>query len=129
MDLESRVKAYAEEARRILLQRALEEKEQKNGKAFWQGYTTNGNGIVKQNGIYKVVKVIGNVALPKNTVVYIDDQNTIETGFKRALPENRGYDKQSIVPTIADRIKRPLLLIDDLEEQDVGDFIITYKSL
>jgi|TARA_B100000035_G_scaffold312440_1_gene323886 hypothetical protein len=129
MDLESRVKAYAEEARRILLQRALEEKEQKNGKAFWQGYTTNGNGIVKQNGIYKVVKVIGNVALPKNTIVYIDDQNTIETGFKRVLPENRGYDKQSIVPTIADRIKRPLLLFDDLEEENVGDFIITYKSL
>ena len=84
MDLESKVQAFAEEARRILLQRALEQKTQKGEKAFWQGYTTNGNGIVKKDGIYIVVKVIGNIAIPKNTIVYVDEQNTIEIGFKKS---------------------------------------------
>ena len=128
MDLESRVKAYAEEARRILLQRALEEKEQKNGKAFWQGYTTNGNGIVKQDGIYKVVQVIGNVSVPKNTVVYIDEKNTVEVGFKRELPPAKSYSKQQLAPTIADKIKRPLLIFTD-DIFGVGDFVLSYGYL
>lgn len=127
MDLESRVKAYAEEARRILLQRALEEKAQKNGKAFWQGYTANGNGIVKQDGIYKVVQVIGNVSLPKNTVVYIDEKNTVEVGFKRELPAAKVYGKQQLKPTIADKHKRPLLIISD-DEKDVFGWIVIYHS-
>lgn len=128
MDLESRVKAYAEEARRILLQRALEEKQQQNGKAFWQGYTTNGNGIVKQDGIYKVVQVIGNVSVPKNTVVYIDEKNTVEVGFKRELPPAKSYSKQQLAPTIADKIKRPLLIFTD-DIFGVGDFILSYGYL
>ena len=128
MDLESRVKAYAEEARRVLLQRALEEKEQKNGKAFWQGYTTNGNGIVKQDGIYKVVQVIGNVSVPKNTVVYIDEQNTVQVGFKRESPLAKVYGKEQLKPTIADKIKRPLLIFTD-DIFGVGDFILSYGYL
>ena len=83
MDLEAKIKAFAEEARRILLQRALESKGQLTGKAFWQGYTSNGNGLVKlPDGQYKIVKVIGNVVVPKNTVVYIDGENTVEVGFR-----------------------------------------------
>ena len=127
MDLESKVQAFAEEARRILLQRALEQKTQKGEKAFWQGYTTNGNGIVKKDGIYIVVKVIGNVAISKNAVVYVDEQNTIEIGFKKSLPVARGQKKEQLRPTIADKVKRPLLLIiEDVAPLNLGDFLLSY---
>jgi hypothetical protein len=125
MDLGSKIQAFSEEARRILLQKALEQKTQKSGKAFWQGYTTNGNGIVKKDGIYIVVKVIGNISIPKNTIVYVDEQNTIEIGFKKSLPVARGQKKEQLKPTIADKIKRPLLLI----VQDgiaIGDYVLYY---
>ena len=127
MDLESRVKAYAEEARRILLQRVLEAKGQKGSKAFWQGYTTNGNGVVKlPDGKYKAVKVIGNIVLPKESIVYIDEQNTVEVGFRKELPATRSQGKQQVKLTIADRIKRPLLLVSD--EQGVFGWIVIYHS-
>lgn len=127
MDLESRVKAYAEEARRILLQRALEQQGQKGSKAFWQGYTNNGNGVVRQeDGKYKVVKVIGNVVLPKESVVYIDEQNTVEVGFRKELPALRGKNKQQLKTTIADKIKRPLILFVEEEGINIGDFVMYY---
>ena len=127
MDLESRVKAYAEEARRVLLQRALEEKGRKGSKAFWQGYTTNGNGVVRlPDGKYKVVKVIGNIVLPKESTVYIDEQNTVEVGFRKELPMARGQSKQQLKPTVADKIKRPLILFVEEEGINIGDFVMYY---
>jgi hypothetical protein len=130
MDLESRVKAYAEEARRILLQRALEEQGQKGGKAFWQGYTNNGNGVVRQqDGKYKVVKVIGNTVLPKESVVYIDEQNTVEVGFRKELPMARGQSKQQLKPTVADKIKRPLILFVEEEVDEFGWFVWSHNEM
>ena len=127
MDLEAKIKAFAEEARRILLQRALESKGQLTGKAFWQGYTSNGNGLVKlPDGQYKIVKVIGNVVVPKNTVVYIDGENTVEVGFRRELPQARDGKKQQPKVTVAQRIRRPLLLIDD--RIPVFGWIVIYYS-
>lgn len=128
MDLEARVKAYAEEARRILIQRLLDSRGQKGLKAFWQGYSTNGNGIVKlEDGNFKVVKVIGNIVVPKNSIVYIDEQNTVEVGFRKELPAARSQNKEQIKPTIADRIKRPLLLLD--EDIPVGDIFMYYGCI
>ena len=125
MDLEARVKAYAEEARRILIQRLLDSRGQKGLKAFWQGYSTNGNGIVKlEDGKYKVVKVIGNIVVPKDSIVYIDEQNTVEVGFRKNLPAARSQKKEQIKSTIVDRIKRPLLLLEDALA--IGDFLLSY---
>lgn len=125
MDLEARVKAYAEEARRILIQRLLDSRGQKGLKAFWQGYSTNGNGIVKlEDGNFKVVKVIGNIVVPKNSIVYIDEQNTVEVGFRKELPAARSQKKEQIKPTVADRVKRPLLLLEDALA--IGDFLLSY---
>ena len=128
MDLEARVKAYAEEARRILIQRLLDARGQKGQKAFWQGYSTNGNGIVKlEDGKYKVVKVIGNIVLPKDSIVYIDEQNTVDVGFRRQLPATKTQGKQQIKPVIAERIKRPLLIVSD-DEKEVFGWIVIYHS-
>ena len=124
MDLEARVKAYAEEARRILLEMYLAEKEPRGGKAFWQGYADNGNAIVKQDGVFKLVKVIGNVSVPKGTPVYIDQQNTVTVGFRKTVPAVTSGKETTLKPTTADRLKKPLLIFE--EELAIGDFFLYY---
>ena len=124
MDLEARVKAYAEEARRILLEMYLAEKEPRGGKAYWQGYADNGNAIVKQDGVFKLVKVIGNVSVPKGTPVYIDQQNTVTVGFRKTVPVVTSGKKTTLKPTTADRLKKPLLIFE--EELAIGDFFLYY---
>ena len=124
MDLEAKVKAYAEEARRILLQRHLDERKPHGGKAYWQGYADTGNAIVKQDGVFKLVKVIGNVAVPKDTPVYIDQQNTVTVGFKKTVPVVAGGKKATLKPTTAERLKKPL--IEFVEEFAIGDFFLYY---
>jgi len=126
MDLEAKVKAYAEEARRILLQRHLDERKPHGGKAYWQGYADTGNAIVKQDGVFKLVKVIGNVAVPKDTPVYIDQQNTVTVGFKKTVPVVTGGKKATLKPTTANRLKKPL--IELVEEDPVFGWIMIYHS-
>ena len=115
MSLEERIKAYGKQARAELINRYAKTKEKaKQGKAEWIGYSNTGNGLVKQDGKVKIVKVIGSISLPAGSTVMIDQNDTIEIGeTKKTKPTRRttparnrpgGYKAQS----------RPLIIDDEL---------------
>lgn len=114
MSLEERIKAYGKQARAELINKYAKTKERaKQGKAEWIGYDNKGNGLVRQDGKVKAVKVIGSISLPAGSSVMIDENNTIEIR-KAKLPQPKpktvparkgpgGYKSKS----------RPLIITDD----------------
>jgi len=116
MSLDERIKAYGRQARTELINRYAKNKEKaKQGKAEWIGYSAEGNGLVKQDGKVKVVKVIGSISLPVGSSVLVDEKNTIEIRKAKppkpkpkttpALKRPGGYKSKS----------RPLIITDDDE--------------
>lgn len=77
MSLERQVKEFAERARQILLAQAAAQ-ESKEGKGKWQGYGSDGRGQVKKDGEIKPVNLIGEISLPENQDVFVDETNTVE---------------------------------------------------
>jgi len=121
MSLQDRIRAYAEAARLSLLNQVKQDNNKKQqGSATWVGYNSDGNGIVKQNGVLRVVRVIGNASIPSGATVYVDNENTIE------YSNNVKAETQSVLPekkkpkrTEAYTVKsRPVIL------QDERDFVI-----
>lgn len=119
MSLQDDIRAYAEAARLSLLDRVkVSEDKGQEGVAFWMGFNSDGNGIVKQNGVLKVVKVIGNASISLGSKVYVDKQNTIEVGnVRKSNPplqesKKKATHQQELVKS------RPLIL------QDERDFVI-----
>lgn len=129
MGLEENVKAYADQARQILLARQLKSEETKAGKAYWQGYSTDGRAIVKQDGKFKAVRVVGNASVPKDKVVYIDETNTVDVGYVRKTEarQERFVKKNEPLPLVKRR--RPVIIQDEEKEVPVpltGFYVITY---
>ena len=116
MGLEENVKAYADQARQILLARQLKSEETKAGKAYWQGYSTDGRAIVKQDGKFKAVRVVGNASVPKDKVVYIDETNTVDVGYVRKTEarQERVVKKNEPLPLVKRR--RPVILVDEADK-------------
>lgn len=114
MSLKERIKAYGEQARAELINRYAKTKEKaKQGKAEWIGYDNKGNGLVRQDGKVKVVKVIGSISLPVGSSVMIDENNTIE--IRKAKPPK---SKPAITPARKGpggykSKSRPLIITDD----------------
>lgn len=114
MSLEQRIKAYGEQARAELINRYARTKEKaKQGKAEWISYDNKGNGLVRQDGKVKVVKVIGSISLPVGSSVMIDENNTIE--IRKAKPPR---SKPAITPARKGpggykSKSRPLIITDD----------------
>lgn len=119
MSLQDEIRAYAEAARLTLLSQVkVSQSKGQEGVAFWMGFNSDGNGIVKQNGVLRVVRVIGNVSIPLGSKVYVDKQNTIEVGnVRKAEPlPPEAKKKKRIEPELVQ--SRPLII------QDERDFVI-----
>ena len=117
MSLEDRINQYAENARRYLISKyATSNLSAAAGKATWLGYDDQGNGLVKQNGQVKTVKVIGNASLPLNSKVIIDRTGSIE--IKKRKPEQPvpvSQPRKLSQPAGPRTIARPLIIIDDAD--------------
>jgi len=116
-ELARQVRAYMLAAETRKLEKA------KQGKAYWVGFDQSGNGIVKQDGKEKTVRVIGNLSLAKGTQVFIDGTNTIEVRKKVEPKPSAPYVPTPPKPKPI--IKKARLILEFGEE---GNWVITYRS-
>lgn len=127
MGLEDDVKAFAEEARNILLLAVQESRIVRPGKAYWIGYTSKGYGLVRQGQKIKAVRVVGDASLPVNSIVYIDETNTIDVGFvkDKVTPQKSKPEIAPQKPLL--RRKRPLIE-EILAKEILTGWILMYNS-
>lgn len=126
MGLEENVQKFAEEARNILLLAIQESKIARPGKAYWLGYTSGGNGLVRQDQKIKAVKVVGNASLPTNSIVYIDETNTVDIGFTKDRVAAKKTKPEIAAQKALIRRKRPL--IDEIVKKILTGWILMYNS-
>ena len=111
MSLVERIKQYGERARAALIDSYAKTIEKaKQGKAQWLGYDSQGNGLVRQEGKIKIVRVIGNISLTVGSTVLIDGKNTIQVARARKpeLTPVRSRGQQKTTGYLAK--SRPLLI-------------------
>ena len=117
MSLEDKINNFAENARRAVLAKyANQAKAAQAGKATWLGYDDNGNGLVKQNGVVKTVKVIGNASLPLNSSVIVDRAGSVEIKKRaREEPEPTRSPRRFTQPAGKLTKSRPLIILGEDE--------------
>lgn len=117
MSLEDKINNFAENARRAVLAKyANQAKAAQAGKATWLGYDDNGNGLVKQNGVIKTVKVIGNASLPLNSSVIVDRAGSVEIKKRaREEPEPTRSPRKFAQPAGKLTKSRPLIILGEDE--------------